>query len=344
MPKKDAYAKSGVDIAAGNKAVDLIKEKAGLTFPLINQGKVLSDLGGFGAIIELDDGRIIVATTDGVGTKIVIAILLYKHETVGIDLGAMCYNDLAAVGVQPLLFMDYIVQGVQTPAKTALIVDGIIEGCHQASTPLVGGEMAECPDLYEPEVYDMAGFSIGMADSIENLILGDETKPGMFLYGLPSNGLHSNGFSLVRDAFGIHLADPLASIRHLREHIPELGCELWKELLRPTKIYTKDVMRLIGKYPIVSMSNITGGGLEENPVRTIPNGCGIKIDMNSWEPLPIFKLLQEKKNLSTEEMLRSTNYGIGFTLISPEEIDEPDVIKIGRIIESEEKKVFFDGL
>lgn len=342
MDKKGkTYKSSGVDIEAGDRAVELIKARVAKTFPLIRTGKVISNLGGFSAVIELPDGRIIVATTDGVGTKIVIAILLDKHDTVGIDLGAMCYNDILAGGVMPLFFLDYIVQGKQIPAKTAELVSGIVDGCEQAVNPLVGGEMAECPDLYEPEVYDLAGFAVGLANSRADLILGDAIKSGMNAYGLLSSGLHSNGFSLVRDVFEISLKTPVGSIKRLNTQVPELDCTLGEELLKPTRIYVQDVERLLGNYEIAGLVNITGGGLVENPPRVLPDGCAVEIDLSTWKPQPIFKLVQRLGNVAQAEMLKATNYGIGFMVISPEEIVDNGVVKIGKVIESSEKKVFF---
>jgi len=341
MTESKTYKNAGVDIEAGDKAVELIKERVAKTFPLIRTGKVISNLGGFSAVVELEDGRIVAATTDGVGTKLIVAILLDKHDTVGIDLGAMCYNDLLAGGVMPLFFIDYIVQGKQIPAKTAELVGGIVDGCEQAINPLVGGEMAECPDLYDPEVYDLAGFAIGLANSRADLILGDAIKPGMYAYGLLSSGLHSNGYSLVRDVFSISLKTPVASIGRLNKHIPELRCKLGEELLRPTKIYVQDVERLLANYEIAGLVNVTGGGLIENPPRVLPDGCGMEINLNAWEPQPIFKLVQRMGNVAQEEMLRATNWGVGFMVISPEKIIGEGIVRIGKIIESGEKKVFF---
>lgn len=336
------YSASGVDIDAGNLAVEMIKKRVEGTFPLIRTGKVISDLGGFGAVVELPNGTILVATTDGVGTKLVVAILLNRHDTIGVDLGAMCFNDLLATGAYPLIFLDYVVQGKQIPKKTAEIINGIIDGCEQAGSPLVGGEMAECPDLYEPEVYDLAGFAVGMAGSRKDLILGNEIAAKMNVYGITSSGLHSNGYSLVRKITGISLKTPVASIDKLHVYIPELGCTLGEELLRPTTIYVKVVEYLMHNYEIKGMANITGGGLLENPPRILPPGLAMIIDLKSWQPQPIFSYLQKRGNISQLEMLRVTNYGIGFIFVSPNEIIEEGVLKIGKVIEHSEKRVFFD--
>jgi phosphoribosylformylglycinamidine cyclo-ligase len=328
--KPSTYKDAGVDIDAGNEAVELIKERTAKVFPLIRTGRVISNLGGFGAVVELEDGRIIVATTDGVGTKLIIAILLDRHDTVGIDLCAMCYNDLIAVGVLPLFFLDYIAQGKQIPAKTAKIINGILDGCEQARSPLIGGEMAECPGLYNLEEYDLAGFSIGLADSRKDLILGDGVQVDMYAYGLLSSGLHSNGYSLVRNIFDIDINAPVASIKRLNHYINSLGCTLGEELLKPTTIYVDVVEGLMKKYTIAGMANVTGGGLVENPPRILPDGCGMNINLKAWEPQPIFKLIQEKGNVERIEMLQSTNYGIGFLVISPDEIQEEGVVKSER--------------
>lgn len=284
------------------------------------------------------------ATTDGVGTKLVVGILLNKHDTVGVDLGAMCFNDLLAGGILPLFFLDYIVQGKQVPAKTAKLIKGIVDGCVQAVNPLVGGEMAECPDLYDPELYDLAGFAVGMADSRDDLILGDAITAGMNVYGILSSGLHSNGYSLVRKIFGISLKTPVASINNLNQYVDCLKCTLGEELLRPTIIYVDIIECLMKKYQIAGMVNITGGGLIENPPRVLPDGCAVKIDLSTWKPQPIFKLIQQRGNVPTQEMFRSTNFGIGFVVISPEEIQEKEVIKIGKVIRGPEKRVFLNDI
>lgn len=343
MKKGDGitYKSAGVDIDAGNKAVDLIKERVKGTFSLLRTGKVITDLGGFSSVVELPNGKLVVTTTDGVGTKLIVGILMNKHDTVGIDLGAMCFNDLLAGGILPAIFLDYIALGKQIPEKTSEIMEGIIVGCEQAGAALVGGEMAECPGLYGPEEYDLAGFAVGFADSRKELILGDKIEPGMKIYGLPSSGLHSNSYSLARKVFGINLNTPVASISALDAHNEVLGCTLGEELLRPTKIYVQEVERLMGKYDIAGMINVTGGGLVENPPRVLPRNCSAIINLETWKPQPIFGLLQKLGNVSREEMLKVTNYGIGFMLISADEIADDGVIEIGNVVEGAERKVIF---
>ena len=339
--KGATYKDSGVDIDAGNRAVEMIKEEVAKTFPLIRYGKVITKLGSFGAVIELSNGMIIAATTDGVGTKLIVSMFMDKHDTVGIDLGAMCYNDLIAIGISPLFFLDYIAQGKQIPSRTVQFISGIIDGCHQAKSPLIGGEMAECPGLYRPEEYDFAGFAVGIAQSRKDLILGDDVAVGMNIYGLPSSGLHSNGYSLVRKVFGIEAESPVASIKRLKEYYGELECTLGEELLKPTVIYVDVVEKLMKQYSIAGMVNVTGGGFIDNPERVLPKKCAARFDIGSWKVHPIFKMIQERGDVKLKEMLRSTNYGIGFMIISPDKINEKGVVKIGEIVKRKKKAVIF---
>ncbi len=341
--KKVTYLDAGVDIDKGEAFVNLIKGKLATTFPFLSTGKVITELGGFSALVELPDGRIVALTTDGVGTKLMIAMLLDKHNTVGVDLVAMCVNDLIVGGVMPGVFIDYMALGKLSVGRADALIDGMVEGCRQAQCALIGGETAECPGLYGPEEYDLAGFAIGFADSRQKLILGDDIRPGMYVYGLPSSGLHSNAFSLVRKVFGINLDTPVASIQALNQTLPELGngITLGEELLRPTRIYVQEVARLMKRYTISGMVNVTGGGLEKNPPRIMPENCSMEIFLDTWKPQPIFSLIQKLGNVSQSEMLRATNYGIGFMVISPDEIVDGNVIKIGEIIELDGKTVFF---
>lgn len=345
MTKKKGvtYKDAGVDIDKGNEFVQQIKGKLATTFPYLSTGKVITELGGFSALVELPDSRIVAVTTDGVGTKLIIAILLDKHSTVGIDLVAMCVNDLIVGGVMPGVFIDYMALGKLFVDKAVSLVDGMVEGCKQAQCAMIGGETAECPGLYGPEDYDLSGFAIGFADSKKKLILGDEICPGMNVYGIPSSGLHSNAFSLVRKIFGINLDTPVASIRALNQLIPELGhnVTLGRELLRPTRIYVQDVAILMQKYKVAGMVNVTGGGLIENPPRVIPSNCSMNIHLDAWKPQPIFSLIQKLGNVSQMEMLKATNYGIGYMIISPDEINDGDIVKIGEIIEHDGRNVFF---
>lgn len=334
MADKTTYKDSGVNIDEGDRAVDLIKEKARETFSHYD-GKVLSGIGGFSGVVELPDGRVMGTSTDGVGTKLVLAIIMGQHDTVGIDLVAMCVNDLIVAGITPAIFLDYIAMGKQIPERTKTIVEGIIDGCHQAECALLGGEMAEMPGMYSENDYDLAGFALGFADSEKNLILGKDIKPGMKVYGFPSSGIHSNGYSLVRKIFNINLEDPEGTRKILETKHEVLGKTLGEELLAPTIIYVKQIKELMHKYDIAGLVHVTGGGLIENPVRVLPAGCAINIKKGSWPVPPIFKLIEEKGNILYEEMLRTFNYGIGLVVISNDEIREG--ILIGEVVGGEKK-------
>ncbi len=323
------YAYSGVSIEAGNKTVDLIKDSAQKTFKHY-KGNVLSGIGGFSGVVELPDGRIMGTSTDGVGTKLILATLLNKHNTIGIDLVAMCVNDLIVTGIQPSIFLDYIAMGKQIPERTSLVVSGIIEGCDMAESALLGGEMAEMPGMYKDEDYDLAGFAIGFADSKKDLILGENIKPGMRVYGFPSSGVHSNGYSLVRKVFNINLNERENTQKILEEQYASLGRTLGEELLEPTIIYVRQVKSLLRKYTISGMVHVTGGGIIENTPRILPKGCAVHIKKDSWEIPPIFRIIQEKGNISTDEMMRTFNCGIGLIAISEDVIEEG--ILIGEIV------------
>ncbi len=326
---KTLYADSGVDIEAGNKAVDLIKDKAQKTFRHY-EGNVLSGIGGFSGVVELPDGRVMGTSTDGVGTKLMIATLLNKHNTIGIDLVAMCVNDLIVTGIQPSIFLDYIAMGKQIPERTSLIISGIIEGCDMAESALLGGEMAEMPGMYKDEDYDLAGFAIGFADSKEKLILGKNIKPGMRVYGFPSSGVHSNGYSLVRKVFNINMNERENTKKILGEQHASLRRTLGEELLEPTVIYVKQIKSLLQKYTISGMVHVTGGGIIENTPRILPKNCAVHIKKDSWEMPPIFRIIQKKGNISIDEMMRTFNCGIGLIVISDDIIEEG--IFIGEIV------------
>jgi len=338
MSNQTSYKKSGVDIDAGDRAVELIKEKARETF--VNYpGKVLSGIGGFSGVVELKDGRVMGLSTDGVGTKLVLAISMDKHDTVGIDLVAMCVNDLIVAGIWPAIFLDYIVQGKQIPERTQSIVEGIIKGCNLAECALLGGEMAEMPGMYREDDYDLAGFAVGFTDSKDNLILGKNIKSGMKVFGLPSSGVHSNGYSLVRKVFGISLTDK-ESTKKLNTYYPELEKTLGEELLEPTTIYVKAIKELVSKYNIAGLVHITGGGIIENPPRILPGGLSINIKKGSWPILPIFRLIQEKGQISLNEMLRTFNCGIGLVVISEDDIKEG--ILIGEVVAGDKNVILKD--
>ena len=304
--KGTTNADSGVDIDAGNEAVKRIKTMVEETYPY-SPHKVLTNLGGFSGVIELPDGRVVVSSTDGVGTKIIIAILLNIHNTVGIDLVAMCVNDLLAVGVRPSIFLDYLAFSKQIPELTVELMKGITEGCRQAQCALIGGEMAELSGIYQPGDYDMAGFTVGFAENQNALIMGNAIRLGMQVYGLPSSGLHSNGFSLYRKIWNINPHKDASIIRANMSYAELGGKTLGEELLTPTKIYTEEVMNLIANHKIAGLINITGGGLLDNPPRVLPDGCGM--------------------------------------VITPDNIaGEHGAIHIGKIVASNSKEVQFEGL
>ncbi len=338
MKKKAlTYADSGVDIVAGNTAVDLIKKSVHKTFKYF-PGTVLTKLGSFGGVAELEDGRIVASSTDGVGTKLIIASLMERHDTVGIDLVAMSVNDLAVIGVMPAIFLDYIAMGKQIPKRTESIVQGIVAGCHEARCALMGGEMAEMPGMYSQDEYDLAGFTVGFADSKEDLVLGQSVRPGMKVYGFPSSGLHSNGYGLVRRIFGIDFDDPKAAKQILRKKQKGLDRTLGEELLTPTAIYVSTVKKLLTSYTIAGMAHITGGGLVENPPRILPKGCAMVIRKNAWKRPSIFDLIQEKGGVSDHEMLKTFNCGIGMVVVSSDDIQEG--ICIGEIIKGKNEVIF----
>lgn len=308
--KTISYAEAGVDIDAGNRTVDLIKEHIRST----NRPGVLGGIGGFGGLFSLAKGQykepILVASTDGVGTKLMVAFELDCHETIGIDLVAMCVNDILVQGAEPLFFLDYLAVGKLYPEKAAAIVKGIAQGCRQGGCALIGGETAEMPGLYAADDYDLAGFAVGIVDR-EKLIDGSQITAEDRIIGLASTGLHSNGYSLARKVLleGNDLPPPeMAKIK--------------EELLIPTKIYVPYVLPLLEKYPIKGMAHITGGGLTENLPRILPEGLDASLKMGSWDIPPIFPLIAKEGPVATEEMYRTFNMGIGFALVVSPEIEE----------------------
>lgn len=339
MLKRTTYKDSGVDIDAGDKAVGLIEERAQKTFAHY-PGKILSGIGGFSGAVELKDGRVMGVSTDGVGTKLILAIAMQKHDTVSIDLVAMCVNDLIVAGLSPAIFLDYIAMGKQIPKRTQIIINGIIKGCETAECALLGGEMAEMPGMYSEHDYDLAGFAIGFAESKNDLILGKNIKPGMKVYGFPSSGIHSNGYSLVRKIFRIDLKNQKLTKRILSTDYPKLKRTLGEELLEPTIIYVKLIKKLIQKYNIAGLAHITGGGLIENPPRILPKGCAISIKKGSWPVPPIFELIQKKGKIPKREMLRTFNYGLGLVAISEENIKEG--LLIGKVIKGSQNVILVD--
>ena len=303
------YKDSGVDIDAGDRAVQLMKADVRRTF----RPEVLTDLGSFAGLFALDVKKyqepVLVSGTDGVGTKLKIAMLADKHDTIGIDAVAMCVNDILVCGAEPLFFLDYIAVGRLSPEKVAGIVRGVAEGCLRAGCSLIGGETAEMPGFYGEEEYDIAGFAVGVAEK-SKIINGAGIAEGNVVLGLPSSGLHSNGFSLARK---ILLEDVGVNIA---EFCPELGATYAETLLTPTRIYVKEILPLCREGLIKGMAHITGGGLTENIPRVLPQGVGVLLEEGSWPVPPIFGLLQRLGEVSREEMRRVFNMGIGMVLIA----------------------------
>lgn len=302
------YKSAGVDIEAGYKAVELMKEHVKGTM----RPEVLGGLGGFSGAFSLEKFKnmekpTLVSGTDGVGTKLKLAFLLDKHDTIGIDCVAMCVNDIACAGGEPLFFLDYIACGKNEPEKVASIVKGVADGCKQAKAALIGGETAEMPGFYPEDEYDLAGFAVGIVDE-KKLITGKDIQEGDVIIGIASSGIHSNGYSLVRKVFPMR--EP-----SLNEYVETLGCTLGEALLTPTKIYVKalDSVKNAG-ITIKGCSHITGGGFYENIPRMLPDGVRAVIQKNSYEVLPIFKLLQQSGNISEEMMYNTYNMGIGMML------------------------------
>ena len=303
----DRYKEAGVDVTAGYKAVELMKSHVART----EIPGVVSGIGGFGGLFQPDLGGmkepVLVSGTDGVGTKLKIAFLMDKHDTVGIDCVAMCANDVVCCGAKPLFFLDYVAVGKNVPEKVAEIVAGVAEGCVQSGCALIGGETAEMPGFYPVDEYDLAGFCVGMVDR-EKIIDGSNLKAGDVLIGLPSSGVHSNGFSLVRKLFAI-------DEENIKLYVPELGATLGETLLTPTKLYVKPVLALLDRCEVKAISHITGGGFYENIPRSIPKGFGAKIDKSALRIPPIFKLLAEKGNIPERDMFNTFNMGVGMSVV-----------------------------
>ena len=333
------YKEAGVDVEAGYKAVNLMKSHVKKTL----RPEVLTEIGGFGGLFSLEgmnfEKPVLVSGTDGVGTKLKIAFLMDKHYTVGIDCVAMCANDVVCSGAQPLFFLDYIAIGKLIPEKVEQIVKGVSDGCIQAGCALIGGETAEMPGFYPEDEYDLAGFVVGIADR-DKLVSGEKIKPNDILIGLASSGIHSNGYSLVRKIFDIN-KDVLGEYREI------LGKTLGQELLTPTRIYVKTILKLIKKYNIKGISHITGGGFLENIPRMLPVGMKAVVHKGTWPVHPVFKLMQEKGNVAEKDMYNTFNMGIGMVLAVPAEI-APFVVAeannqgekayiIGEIVKGEEK-------
>ena len=306
--KSDSYAKAGVDITAGYKAVELMKKHVART--VINTKA--DDIGGFGGLFPLDltgyKNPVLVSGTDGVGTKLKLAFLMDKHNTVGIDCVAMCVNDVICCGAKPLFFLDYIACGKNVPEKIASIVEGVAEGCVQSGSELIGGETAEMPGFYPIDEYDLAGFSVGIVDRA-NVIDKNAMQEGDIMIAIPSSGVHSNGFSLVRKVFDVENCD-------LKSPVEELGGKsLGETLLTPTKIYVKPMLAVFDEVKVKGVSHITGGGFYENMPRSIKKGLSVKIKKDDVKILPIFKLLQKVGKIDERDMFNTFNMGVGMTVI-----------------------------
>lgn len=335
----NSYKEAGVDITAGYRSVELMKQHIAKTMVFGNT----SDVGGFGGLIELDtkgmEKPVLVSGTDGVGTKLKMAFLLDKHDTVGIDCVAMCVNDIICVGAKPLCFLDYIACGKNNPEKIAMIVKGVAEGCVQSESALVGGETAEMPGFYPVDEYDLAGFAVGVVDK-KNVLDKNNVKEGDVLIALPSSGVHSNGFSLVRKVFDVESSD-------ISNPVVELGGRsIGEVLLTPTKIYVKPVLALLKEIKAKSIAHITGGGFYENIPRSLPDGLGAVIKREDIRVLPIFDLIAKEGNIPERDMFNTFNMGVGMTIIvSKEDADRSisilkqhgeDAYVLGTILKSDE--------
>ena len=327
--KSDAYAASGVDITAGYKAVQLMKEHVSRT----NTSGVMSDVGGFGGLFAPDmkgvDKPVLVSGTDGVGTKLKLAFELDRHDTIGIDCVAMCVNDIICVGAKPLFFLDYIACGKNIPERIAEIVKGVAEGCVQSGAALIGGETAEMPGFYPEDEYDLAGFAVGMVDK-SRMLDKNSVEEGDVIIALPSSGVHSNGFSLVRKVFDIEKADR----------------ELLETLLTPTKIYVKPVLALMEAVKVKSVAHITGGGFYENIPRSLPAGLGAKIRRDDVRVLPVFEEIAKAGDITERDMFNTFNMGVGMICITAKEdadraletlqANGEDAYILGEVVKSEE--------
>ena len=338
--RSEAYAASGVDITAGYRAVELMKKHIARTAV----PGVVSGIGGFGGLFELDlsgiSKPVLVSGTDGVGTKLKLAFLADKHDTVGIDCVAMCVNDVICCGAKPLFFLDYIACGKNVPERIADIVKGVCDGCVQSGAALIGGETAEMPGFYPEDEYDLAGYCTGVVDK-DKIIDNNKMRPGDVVIALPSSGVHSNGFSLVRRVFDVERAD-------IKTPLPELGGKsVLDTLLTPTKIYVKPVLALLEQVEVHGISHITGGGFYENIPRSVPDGLGVVIKEKDVRVLPIFDLIEKKGSISRRDMFNTFNMGVGMDVIVPADQADTalrilkecgeDAYIVGAVKESEEK-------
>lgn len=343
--KKMTYKDAGVDTKEGERAVSLMKDHVKRTF----NENVLTGLGSFGSLFQIDVASmtqpVLVSGTDGVGTKLKIAFLMDKHDTVGIDCVAMCVNDVLCQGAKPLFFLDYIATGKVKAEKISDIVKGIAEGCRQSGSALVGGETAEMPDFYSEGEYDMAGFSVGMVDK-DKIITGEKIREGNVIIGIASSGIHSNGYSLVRKVFFEKMG------MKVDDYVEELGMTLGEALLTPTKIYASACSAVLPKYDVKGIIHITGGGFFENIPRILPEGTAAKIQIGTWEVPPIFPYIKKCGNIDKIEMFSTYNMGVGMMMIV-EAKDADSIVKalreagetadiIGQIVKTDGDKVILE--
>ena len=333
----ESYAAAGVDVTAGYKAVELMKDSVKKTLT----DAVLNGLGGFGGLYELPQGYekpVLVSGTDGCGTKVKLAFLMDKHDTIGIDAVAMCVNDIVCCGAKPLFFLDYIAIGKNYPEKVATIVSGVAKGCLDSGCSLIGGETAEHPGLMPVDEYDIGGFAVGIVEK-DKILNNDNVKTGDVLVAIPSSGVHSNGFSLVRKVFDVERAD-------LTQYVESLGGTLGETLLTPTKLYVKPALAVLEEVNVKSIAHITGGGFFENIPRALPKGKTAKIRYEDVRVLPIFDLIKETGNIPTDHMFSTFNMGVGMVMVvSPEEADKTieilkaqgeDAYVLGSVVDGEE--------
>ncbi|MCQ2359614.1 MAG: phosphoribosylformylglycinamidine cyclo-ligase [Phascolarctobacterium sp.] len=345
--KSITYADAGVDIDAGNKAVELMKDSVRASY----RPEVIGDLGGFGGLFALNIAKykepILVSGTDGVGTKLKLAFMADKHDTIGQDAVAMCVNDILVQGAEPLFFLDYIAVDKVDSQKVANIVKGVANACKESGCALIGGETAEMAGFYSKGEYDIAGFCVGCVDK-SKMITGEKVKAGDVLLGLPSSGVHSNGFSLVRKICFEHMGFDMNTV------IPEFGCTLGEQLIIPTRLYPKTCLPLIEKFDIHGMVHITGGGFYENIPRILPKDCDALVNAESWEVPMVFKKLQEWGNVDWKEMYRTFNMGVGMVLVvDPSEADAvrahlteagETFFELGEVIPGEQKTIMKGGV
>lgn len=344
--KKLTYKDAGVDTKEGERAVTLMKDHVKRTF----NENVLTGLGSFGSLFQIDVASmsqpVLVSGTDGVGTKLKIAFLMDKHDTVGIDCVAMCVNDVLCQGAKPLFFLDYIATGKVKAEKIADIVKGIAEGCRQSGSALVGGETAEMPDFYSEGEYDMAGFSVGMVDK-EKIITGEKVAEGNVIIGIASSGIHSNGYSLVRKVFFDKMK------MDVKDYVEELGMTLGEALLTPTKIYAAACNAVLPKFNVNGIVHITGGGFFENIPRILPEGLAAKIKIGTWTVPPIFPYIKKCGNIDKTEMFSTFNMGVGMMMFVDAK-DADAVLKalhdagetadiIGQVVKTDNDKVILEG-